>query len=317
VERLPAKEGEKNMKRIWILGLVVALVLTAVGVPVSGKQYSDWSAPVNLGPVVNTADWEAGPVTTKDGLSLYLLSNRAGGYGGLDLYVSNRTGTDQPWGTPQNLGSVINTSSNERCPYVTPDGRALIFVSDRPGGAGAGDFYISYRHDKNDDLGWGEPSNITELNSNADVYAMWGFEEDGLLTLYFGSKDGSAPGDIYSTTTANDGTFSPPAAVTELNTANHESYPVVRKDGLEMFLNSNRPGTIGGSDLWVSVRQKTSDPWGDPVNLGPLVNSAADESRAAVSWDGSTITFISTRPGGYGGWDMYTSERFKVTGKDK
>ncbi len=306
------------MKRIWIIGLALALVLTAVGAPVSGKNYSEWSAPVNLGPVVNTASLEAGPVTTKDGLSLYMLSNRAGGYGGLDLYVAQRTGTDQPWGAPQNLGPVINTANNERCPYVTPDERALIFVSDRPGGKGAGDFYISYRHDKKDPFGWGPPRNITEINNEYEVFAMWGYEENSMLKLYFGSRPAAASvADIYSTTMANDGTFSPPAAVTELNTEHHESYPVVRKDGLEMFLNSNRPGTYGGSDLWVSVRQKTSDPWGDPVNLGPLVNSANDESRAAVSWDGSTIIFISNRPGGAGGWDMYTSERFKVTGKDK
>jgi hypothetical protein len=303
-------------KLIGIPFLVMALVLPfAPGVVVAAPpspQWSAWSVPVNLGSPVNTSAHDSCQVVTKDGMSLYFGSNRVGTSGNYDLWVSHRKSAGEPWGDPQNLGPAINTVSNDRCPYVTPDGHYLTFVSDRDGGKGSGDFYISYRHDQNDDLGWELPRNITEINTPADVYAMWGFEERGLLKLYFGLKpDSATPGDIFSTTMGKNATFSLPEPVSELNTGDHESFPVVRKDGLEMFFNSNRPGGSGGSDLWVTTRQTTSDPWSAPVNLGPVVNSAADESRAALTWDGTTINFASTRPGGLGGYDIYTSTRYE------
>ena len=154
-----------------------------------GNKVSDWSSPVNLGPVINTSNFEGCPCITKDGLSLYLASfGRADSKGWMDLYVSQRKRVKDPWGTPKNLGGVINTGANERCPYVTPDGRYLIFVSDRAGGSGLGDFYVSTRRDKNDDFGWGPPENITAINSPADVYAAWGFEMKGAVQLYFSSN---------------------------------------------------------------------------------------------------------------------------------
>src|SRR3989442_16027926 len=65
---------------------------------------SDWSPPVNLGPVINSGSNEQHPAISKDGLSLYFASDRAGGMGGLDIYVSQRSCVDDPWGPPAILG---------------------------------------------------------------------------------------------------------------------------------------------------------------------------------------------------------------------
>ena len=310
------------MKRTWIFGLALAVVLMAVGLPVAAKNYSEWSAPVNLGAVVNSAAMDSCPSVTKDGLSLYFMSNRPGGFGSFDIYVSQRSSVDDAWGAPQNLGSAINTVDNERCPYVTPDGHYLIFVSVRPLAAVNGDFYVSYRRDKKDDFGWEPPDRITAVNAPADEYAMSGFEEEGtgILSLYFSSGPRPWVGgqDIYTTTMTEDGVFSPPVPVSELSSDADDVFPTVSKDGLEMFLTSNRLGSVGaGPDLWKATRENTSDPWSTPLNLGPLVNSSSPEGRAALSRDGSTIIFRSDRPGGYGSGDLYQITRSKVTGSGK
>ena len=73
-----------------------------------------WSAPVNLGPVINSSASDQGPAISPDGLSLYVTSNRiAGSLGGFDMYVSQRASVNEPWGSPVNLGPAVNTDSDE------------------------------------------------------------------------------------------------------------------------------------------------------------------------------------------------------------
>jgi hypothetical protein len=302
------------MKKLWILGLVLALVLTAVGAPVSAKHYSEWSTAVRLVNISN-AYMDSCPAFTKDGLSLYFVSYDPTVTPSTkrDLFVTQRTSANDPWGVPQKLGSNINTAADEeRCPYVTPDGRRFIFVRQTASGD---DFYMATRDDKKNNFGWGDPVKIDTLSSAGMETAGWGFEnEDGKLTFYFGSSRAGTM-DIYQTTMDSEGSFTTPVAVSELNKSDCIDYfPVVSKDGMEMYLTSNRAGTLGGQDNWVSTRSNTSEKWSTPVNLGPAINSIANEWRSAVTWDGVTMVFASNVTGNY---DLYTSQRTKVTGANK
>jgi hypothetical protein len=306
------------MKRIWILGLALALMLTAVGAPVSGKHYSGWYPGERL-PEISSAYMDSCPAFTKDGLSLYFVSYDPGVLPSTkrDLYVSQRASLDAAWGPPTKLGDNINTDENEeRCPYVTPDGRRLLFVRQTAAGD---DFYMSTRRDKKDDFAWGDPVKIGALGSTGMETAGWGFEdEDGDLTFYFGSSR-SGQMDIYQSTMDSDGSWTEPFNVSELNdlgTNALDYFPVVRKDGLEMYIISNRSGSIGGSqDIWVSTRNSTSEKWSTPTNVGlAAINSAANEWRSALTWDGMNMVFASNITGNY---DLYKSQRIKVTGAKK
>ena len=94
----------------------------------------DWDAPVNVGPNVNTDNWETTPCLSQDGLTLYFTSGQYSEYHGwvaTDLYVSHRETKDAPWGPSTNMGPVINDYSFEYDPAISPDGLLLVFSSDR------------------------------------------------------------------------------------------------------------------------------------------------------------------------------------------
>lgn len=296
------------------------------------EQFSEWSAPVNLGSTVNSGASEQTPVISRDGLSLYFGSDRAGGFGGIDIWVAQRASVNDPWGTPTNLGSTINTTGTENAPALSPDEHWLFFQSTRPGGLGGNDIYVSRRHDRRDDFGWGPPQNLGNgVNSPLDERGAEYFEDPktGTVTLYFNSNrpGGLGGNDIYASTLRPDGTFGPAVLVEELSSPADDQALTIRRDGLEVIIASNRPvptcpqPCVPSLDLWVATRASTSDTWSTPVHLGSILNTEAAEAGIALSKDATTLYFHSGRPGGFGGFDVYMSTRTKLKepdeGKDK
>ncbi len=297
--------------------ITIALMTVLASVSfAAGPQYSVWSQPVNLGPVINTGYNDQHPAISKDGLSLYLTSNRPGGFGADDLWVSQRPSVDDPWGPPQNLGPIINTSGVEFAPAFSRDGHVLFFHSDRPGGFGGADIWASYREHTLDDFGWQPPVNLgSGVNSPYDDAGPTFFQDDetGIITLYFTSNRPGVAGaaDIFSAVMNPDGSFGPSALVPELNSPGRDTRSAIRHDGLEIIFQSDRTGSVGSGDLWVSTRPTTLDPWSTPVNVGPSVNSIYFDGAPALSSDGETLFFYSNRPGGFGANDLYMSTRHK------
>jgi len=149
---------------------------------------ADWSAPVNLGPLVNSPDGELPPTISPDGLELYFGSSatppRPGAYGGEDLWVSKRAARNDPWGAPVNLGPAVNTVHRENLPILLGDGLMLFFFSRRPGGYGQSDLYVTTRASLSDS--WGPPVNLGPFvnSAGAELYAY--VSPDG-STLFFDS----------------------------------------------------------------------------------------------------------------------------------
>jgi hypothetical protein len=230
---------------------------------------------------------------------LYFASNRAGGAGGLDIWYAIRD-EDGGWGQPVNF-TAVNSAANELCPTAHRNGRTFLFVSARAGGCGLDDLYVTRYHETK---GWATPQNLgCTINSS-------GNEAGPSLTdteLYFSSTRGSG-GDIYRS--VFDGqAFGTPAPASGLNSAQDDFRPNLRRDGLEIFFDSNRAGGLGGLDLWTSTRGSTADAWSTPTNLGVDVNSAVNDLRPSLSWDGTTLYFGSLRAGGDGSQDIYVTTR--------
>ncbi len=303
--------------RYLLVGLALAsLAFVLFAGQDSGPHFSPWSEVVNLGPVVNSTSYDACPTISKDGLSLYFRSNRPGGEGGFDIYVSQRDSLEDPWETPVNLGPTINGPSNEYCTTFSGDGHWMIFVSDRPG-CGAQDLWISHRKDKRDDFGWETPANlgcIINSAANENGPCLFNDEVTGQTLLYYSSaRPGGVGGlDIYVSAFSDEtGTFGTPDPVPGLNTTSNDYQPMLRKDGKELFFASGRPGGFGSVDLYVSTPGPAPGQWSEPLNLGPLVNSPASDFHPTLSWDRTTLIFASER-GGQG--DLWMCTRTKLKG---
>jgi hypothetical protein len=286
-----------------------------------GTGFSDWSAPVNIGPPINTPWDDNVPVLTKDEKTLYFTSNRPGSISGSeDIWVSHRRNKNARWEGPVNLGPGINTEFTDRMRSITSDGRVILFQSDRTGGNGGTDIWAIARKNPNDDLGWGQPVNLGPVinTGSNELAAKYLFDErPGKGNLFFSSaRPGGFGGpDIYESEITETG-FGAPSNVLELNSASFEVCFWVRDDGLEVIFTSNRPDLTGETskyDLWVSTRSSAYEPWAPPESLGPIVNSDGylDANPMLASGD-RALYFASIRPNASGtspNMDIYMSTR--------
>jgi Tol biopolymer transport system component len=303
--RLVSKRLPSLVAAACVLGVAATSLSSAAPV------YTDWSAPVNLGPVVNSALAETGPALSPDGLSLYL--NRQVG-GTLDIFVSQRATLTSDWGAPVNLGPTVNTTSPDFVTSFTPDGHWMILASGRPGGFGGADLYQSYRADIHDDFAWQTPTNLgANINTSASENGNGIFDNGTVAQLFFASDrlGPAGSGDIYTSTRQPDGSWGPVSLVPELSSPGTDNRPNLRADGLEIFFYSDRAGSLGGSDIWTSTRTDVTAAWSTPVNLGATVNSTAGDTTPSLSADGRTLIFASGRPGGQG-TDLYMMTREQI-----
>lgn len=256
------------------------------------------STPVNLGPTVNSPAMDQAPSISTDGLTLYLTSTRADGFGGTDIWMTTRESEHAPWRMPENLGSAINSQANDWASCLSADGLSLYFASNRPQGFGGDDIYVSIRPTPGDP--WGVPVNLgAKVNSPKDD-SYPSISTDG-LSLFLGSfrPGGCGPGDLWMTKRATiDEAWGSLANLGPLvNTQGIESAPDISSDGLMLFFSSSRSEGAGAHDIWVTRRVTKDAAWGAPMNLGPTINKQNSDYRANLSANGSALYFTSHRPG--------------------
>jgi len=173
--------------------------------------------------------------------------NFRGGYGDFDLYISYYTPTG--WSDPENLGRNINTESWESSPSLSPDKRALYFSSNRPGGSGGKDLYVSYRLPNGK---WGPAKNMgTSINTAGDELAPFIHADNA--TLYFTSDGlpGYGNSDIFLCRKGPNNEWSLPENLGyPINTIENEGSLFVAADGKTAFYASDRSDTRGGLDLY-------------------------------------------------------------------
>jgi hypothetical protein len=141
------------------------------------------------------------------------------------------------------------------------------------------------------------------------------FQDGKLGTLFFISDrpGGAGSRDVWMASHRDGRAFGAPLNVAELNSTADDARPVIRRDGLEIFITSLRPGSVPSgaapsSDIWVSTRSVTSGTWSAPANLVEI-NTASTEGGPALVRDARTMVFNSNRAGGQGGLDLWVTTR--------
>ena len=122
---------------------------------ITEKRNGAWQKPVNMGQGINTAAREAHPTLSADGRKLYYVSDRAGGFGGRDIWYTKRN-EEGRWLVPKNMGPTINSEGDDESPHLHLDGQHFYFMSDGHMGMGDSDLFLS----KLENGKWGEPKNL-------------------------------------------------------------------------------------------------------------------------------------------------------------
>ena len=146
---------------------------------------------------LNSEVWDSQPTISCDGSVMYFTSNREGGFGGSDIWVSYHD-YEEGWSIPENLGDKINTAGDEESPFIAPDGVTLYFASTGHPGMGDGDLFMTKRIETDTGYVWTEPQNLGyPINSPFQEVGLY-IKPDG-YTAYFASarQEGFGDLDIY------------------------------------------------------------------------------------------------------------------------
>ena len=206
---------------------------------------------------------------------------------------------------PVNLGINVNSDADEYLPALSADGSTLIFTrSENVKGVRNEDFYISY----NDTDEWQFANNLGEPINTLKNEGAQCITADG-KTLYFTAcsrNDSYGRCDIYQSDFVNEKWTNPVNLGPNVNTESWESQPAISSDGRQLFFVSNRPGGLGGKDIWVSYKN-ANGVWMEAKNIGDKINTSKDDISPFLHWDNQTLYFASKGFIGMGGFDVFVS----------
>lgn len=209
-----------------------------------------------------------------------------------------------------NAGPSINTQYPEYGAIISADESEMIFISRRPNTTGGGvdqndglyfeDLYISFfRKGK-----WTPAQNMGEPINSPGNDATAGLSPDGQILYIY--KDATGDGDIYQSFLEGDAWSKPVPMTKKINSKYHESTVSLGPDNKTLYFVSNRPGGYGDRDIYV-ITLNDKAKWGDPVNLGPTINTQWGEEGVAIQADGKTLYFSSQGHATMGGYDVFKS----------
>ena len=247
--------------------------------------------------VLNSVTSDIDPTLRADQREILFASDRGGDF---DIYTSTRASEEALWQDPQR-SETLTSPAGETSPEISSDGLVLTFASDISG-EGALDLFVSTRVDTSSD--WATAVNISELNTiGADVSAS--LTTDHLEVFLCASFSGNL--DIYRATRADaNDSWLPPVALAELNTRANECAPFVDVSGTWLLFTSNRPGGMGGDDIWGALRDHEDEPF---MPLLPVVgiNGAGDDLGPWVSPELDVLYFA--RQSDAGDFDLHMARR--------
>ncbi len=216
--------------------------------------------------------------------------------------------------------SGINTVFHEYSPVFDNKNQIIYFASRRPGNKGGprtitgtpdslgGFWFEDIYYSRFNQQSFTKATNIDSPINTERNEAPNGISPSG-DTLYIYRDDGIKAGDTYFSVKTPEGWSEPTKLKAPLNSPYWEGQMAFTPSGDTVFFSSDREGSLGGKDIWMSVRDKKGK-WSAPINLGFPINSPYDEISPAISRSGKILYFSSNRPGNnFGDYDIYFSER--------
>ena len=204
----------------------------------------------SIGENINSYENEGAETMNAEGTILFFTScNKMDGFGSCDIYYTRKTNNE--WSNPKGIGKPINSANWEAQPSFSSDAKAMYFSSNRPGGFGGRDIWVSYL---DDEMRFGEPVNLGP----------------------------------------------------NINTKFDDQCPFIHADNQTLYFTSNGWPGMGNADIFIA--RKTDTGWTKAVNIGYPINTETDDNAMTVSYDGKTAFLSSNRAGGYGGLDLYSFE---------
>ncbi len=153
-----------------------------------------WSLPENLGPTVNSPQWDSQPSFSSDGKTLYFASKRSGGKGSSDIWTTHLQSGGN-WSVPENLGDSVNTPQEEMAPFIHPDDQTLYFSSKGHRGMGGLDLFFCR---KNRDNRWGSPVNLGyPINTHAEEITLVVNSKGNMAFISSDKLGGKGRQDVY------------------------------------------------------------------------------------------------------------------------
>lgn len=205
---------------------------------------------------------------------------------------------------PQNLGDSVNTEESEYFPSVSLDGNKLIFTR-RLGNVNE-DFFGTIRQNGV----WRKAQPLQGGINTPQNEGAQNISQDGNWLLFTGCyrPDGYGGCDLYISYLTENGWSQPFNLGDKINTDQWESQPSLSPDKRDLYFASRRPGGYGGSDIYVS-HLLPNGTWSKPENLGPGINTSADETEPFIHADNQSLYFVSNGLPGYGDADIFITRK--------
>lgn len=229
---------------------------------------------------INWADKKGSVSFSSDLQTLYYAADfPEQGYGRYDIYKSIKVGNH--WSAPKNLGHNINTDYWDSAPSLAPDGMAMYFSSNRPGGLGGIDLYVSFKNEKG---GWEEAMNLgPQINTSGDEQTPFIHTDNN--SLYFSSTGwpGYGGADFFVARQKIDGNWTTPLNLGyPINTYDNEGSIAVASNGMEAYIASDRPDSRGGLDIYKITLSKATRANKKFYLKGLIKDATTKKSIAAV-----------------------------------
>jgi hypothetical protein len=264
------------------------------GVPAldAGTELGAFGPPV-LVPELAAAGFDDFKETLRgDLLEIYFCSTRPGGPGNWDVWSATRARASDPWGAP-GLVAEVSSSSRETGTALSAEGLTLWLASDRPGGKGGFDIYVSTRPSRM--APWSTPAPVAELNTTSDEFPRAPAESALVMPPSYAFTKYQYQ--TFLTSRPNAGApWTKPASLSEVDTANIDTDAFLTQDGLVLYFSSDRI-VVGDQDLFVTSRPDPGSPFGSSKPVSELNVAGYQDRDPWLSPDGREMYFASDRSG--------------------